>query len=645
MKGDADMKKKIFALLLAVLMIAGAMSAISFAEETTDAAEDVTVTEEHYTEYEIYRKEDYVDSFGMTVKIYTYAMDDVESNDSLIVYVINHCGEYPGREDDNSIILDYLNQGYVVAVLDYDDQERAVSPYIETSVQAIRVEMRGNRDRANEKYLGSRNGKINPDKTFVLPAGYRLARDVVYFKMATEGSKGALDYTLSTYNTQSSVAKTFYNHKVDGEYIYRDMVSKVVTTDSNGNSKTTYKFNEGCTAATVCDIIMKDGTKMTDEDMYLKLDIIYPSDPVSETPVAVLASSGTPRGNNGVKINRQHGVGFLFRGYTTVCYDHEYIPFMNTDVGGWGHIEPDYTPQGRDGTKTHTAAIRCVKYYADDYGYSKTRIGVYGHSKSSWSSLLSNPAAEMLPENSGTYAPLGEQPFLKDKNGNPINSQITCSYHSMGNGSSRYAKYLTSQNVPTIICCGQKDSGNGNTYWEKEKAAYIKSGIEHLAIDMIDLGHDYPNGDDPVFDYNRYDAFCKFFDYYLKDTAPEILYTSVSDGSLQKIVTTTSPGEWNDNNTVWTASDTPWTVEEGDKLYVQFVAPITEWSFLEAVSLVDANGNDVDGYWYAQGNGNKWIFNGELVDGVEYTLTVVDNTAKDKYGRVVKDGITVEFTR
>ena len=633
------MKKKIFALLLAVLMVAGVMSSVSFAEEN-ETAEGVEVTEENYTDYEIYRKEDYVDSFGMTVKIYTYAKEDVASNDSLIVYVVNHCGEYIGTEDDNSIILDYLNEGYVVAVLDYDDQEQAVSPNLETSVQTIRVDMRGNGTRANEKYLGSR--KVNPNHTFVLPAGYRLARDVVFFKMATEGSQGALNQTLHTYNTQSSVAEEFYTRKVDNEYIYRDMVErKEDGVDSNGNTKYVYNFKEGSTAATIYDIIMKDGHKMTDEDMNLKLDIIYPSNPIKETPVAVLAASGTPRGNSGVKINRQHNLGFLFRGYTTVCYDHEYMPFMNTDVGGWGHLESQYTTQSYDGIKTHTAAIRCIKYYADEYGYSSTKIGVYGHSKSSWSSLLTNPKAVNLPENGGTYTPLGKQPFLEDKNGDPIDSTITCAYHSMGNGSARYAKYLTSQNVPTIICCGQNDSGNGCNYWEAEKAAYIKSGIEHLAIDMIDLGHDYPNGDDPVFDYNRYEAFCRFFDYYLKGTAPELLYTSVSEGQLKRIVTTKNPIGSHSSS----GKTGPWTVEEGDQLYVQFVAPVTEWTFLDAVSLKNSDGIDVEGYWYAEGNGNKWIFAGKLAEGESYTLTLKDNTAKDKYGRVVKEGITVTFTK
>lgn len=621
MKGDDDMSKKIIAALLAILMIVGVTSTVSFAD--AGVSEIYTI----FADYQLEQNK-VTDDFGMEVIVTSYADDSVESNDSLILYVINHNGEYPGTESDETIIDDFLADGYVVAVLDYQDAPLAVSPNIETSIQTIRAKLRGANSagtdaaRSKQQYLGSRNGMINPNSSFVIPAGYRLKRDVVYFEMMTHGSQAAIDYTVKIWNTQESVAKAVYDAG------YTDMVTK---TDS------TYAMKEEAKAKTWEDIIMKDGSKMELEDTQLKLDIIYPSKPVKETPVAVLASSGTPRGNNGVKVNRQHNVGFLFRGYTTVCYDHEYMAFMNTEVGGWGHFEPAYTVQGYDGVKTHTAAIRCIKYYADEYGYSDTNIGVYGHSKSSWSSLLTNPESENLPENqNGVYPGLNAQPFLKDKNGNPIDATIGCAYHSMGNGSSRYATYLTSQNVPTIICDGQKDSGNGNSYWEKEKAAYLKSGIEYLAIDMEDLGHDYPNGDDTVYDYNRYEAFCKFFDYYLKNTAPEILYTSVNDGQLKTLKTTTDKHS---------STSEKWQILEGDVLFVQFSAPVTEWSFLEAVTLKDSKGNVVKGIWYAQGNGNRWSFEGHLIEGETYTLTIADNTAKDKYGVAVANGTTVEFTK
>ena len=630
MKGD-DKMKKIITALLAVVLVIGVAATVSFAD--AGVSEIYTLFADKQLE-----QNKITDDFGMEVIVTSYADDTVTGNESLILYVINHCGEYPGTEDDETIIADYLAEGYVVAVLDYQDAPLAVSPNIEISVQTIRAKFRGANAigsepaKSKEVYLGSRNGTINPNNTFVLPAGYRLARDVVYFELMTYGSQEGINATVKTWNTQESVAKALYNAG------YTDMVTRTQKGVNSKNEPTySYAMKEEAKAKTWEDIIMKDGSKMTIEDTQLKMDIIYPSQPIKETPVAVLASSGTPRGNNGVKVNRQHNLGFLFRGYTTVCYDHEYMAFMNTELGGWGHFEPQYTVQSYDGIKTHTAAIRCIKYHADIYGYSDSKIGVYGHSKSSYSSLLSNPESENLPEGNSECPALNEQPYLTDKNGNPIDASINCSYHSMGNGSSRYASYLTTQNVPTIICNGQNDTGNGNSYWAKEQAAYKKSGIEYLAIAMEDLGHDYPNGDDTVYDYNRYEAFCKFFDYYLKDEAPEILYTSVNDGQLKALITTTTKYDADDHQ--------PWRIEEGDELFVQFVAPVTEWSFLDAVTLTDSNGQKVEGKWFAEGNGNRWIFGGELVEGESYTLTVADNTAADKYGRIVKDGITVTFTK
>lgn len=618
MKGDDDMKKRIIAILIAVLTVIGVMSTVSFAD--TGVSEIYSLFAENKVS-----ESTYTDSFGMKVDITTYSDSNYASNGAVILYVINHMGEYPGTDSDEDIISDLLADGYIVSVLDYHDNPLSVSPNIESSVQTIRLEMM-----KKGTYLGGLT--FDSSKTYVLPAGYRIARDIVYFELAKHGSQSSLDYTVEIWNTQESVAKAVYNQ----------LGETYATKTDNGDGTYKYALTAKAKVDNVYDIIMKDGTYMTDEDMELRLDIIYPSSPTNEVPVAVLASSGTPRNSSTASTSHADRIqftGFLFRGYAAICYDHEYIPFMNSDVGGWGHFEPAYTLQSRDGVKMHTAAIRCIKYYADEYGYSSEKIGVFGHSKSSWASLLSNPESENLPENNqGDFPPISGTPFLTDKNGNALNADIACCYHSMGNGSARYANYLTTQNIPTIICNGQKDSGNGNSYWEKEKAAYIKSGIEFLAIPMENNGHTYPIGDDTVYDYNRYVAFCKFFDYYLKDTAPEILYSSVKNGRLNDLKTTTV------KYSAGTAADR-WQIIEGDKLFVQFVAPVTEWSFIEAVKVEDSSGNEVKGSWYAQGNGNKWIFDGKLSEGATYTLTVADGKVSDKYGRVVEEGITVEFTK
>ena len=626
------MKKKIIVTVLAVILVLGAMSTASFVQaegyEVLSSLELTPVNQESIT-----------DSYGMQIMATTFAKG-TPNNAPVAVYVINHNGEYPDTQTtDEEIVSWLLDEGYVVLVLDYQDNPLAVSPNIETSVQAIRISVI-----KNKTYMGGLS--FNKNQTYVIPAGYKIARDIVYFEMATQSSQKGIDNFVNYWNNGTKTSRTSNNlhknilNKLGSEYIIEE------TRVESGSNVTYYAVTDKARANTWQEIRMPDGSFMTAEDTQLKMDIIYPASPSKEVPVAVLASSGTPRNTSTVSTShadRVQHTGFLFRGYATVCYDHEYYPYDNLDVGGWGHSEPSYTIQGFDGVKTHTAAIRCIKYHADEFGYSKTKIGVFGHSKSSFSALLTNPNSEKLIEDSGACPSIGLKApyYLEYKDGTPINADITCAYHSMGNGSGRYKEYLTSSNVPTIICCGQKDSGNGCNYWEAEKAAYIRSGIEFLAIPMEDEGHTYPIGYDSVYDYDRYIAFCQFFDYYLKDTAPTLLYTSARDGQLKDLITTKNPI----GSHTSCAKTEAWSIIEGETVFVQFVAPVTEWSFLEAVSLTDKNGNEVEGTWYAQGSGNKWIFDGTLVEGQNYTLSVSDNTAKDKYGRAVKDGITVEFTK
>ena len=607
------MKKKIITVLLAVIMILGVMSLVSFADSGKSEIYDV------FSEYQI-EQNTIIDDYQMEVIVTSYAYDDsmlkgTEGNGAAILYVINHCGESIGTEEDEAIVADYLEMGYVVAVLDYQNNPSAVSPNIEASVEAIHEKIIG-----NNKYIGGK--KLDGIHAFVLPAGYRLARNVQFFDLKTEGSRESLEYSVEQWNTREQIKKNVYNR----------LGSSVVTKNTE-NGTETYSWVNG-DAESIYDIIKRDGSYMTEADLIYAMDIIYPSKPIKEAPVSVLASSRTSRRTEGL-INQ---IGFLFRGYTIACYDHEFIPYLNQEIGGWGYITDFYTIQSMDGTKMHTAAIRCVKYYADVYGYSKDKIGAYGHSKASWCSLLSNPYAENLPESGGVYEAMGEQPFLKDINGNPLDSTVTCVYHSMGNGSARFEKYLTAQNVPTMICNGQYDSGTGNSYWENEKAAYRKSGIEFIAVDMIDGGHHTPKGSDPVYGYNMSVAFAKFFDYYLKDTAPEILYTSVNGGQLKDLVTTTTHFE--------NANHKAWEIVEGEQLFVQFVAPVTERSFLASVTLTkDSDGTAAEGYWYAEGNGNRWIFDGALEEGESYTLQIADNTICDKYGRFVAEGTEVSFVK
>lgn len=601
------MKKKIITIILSIVAILNVLSTSVIADDGSTSLstlhEDLAALgyEPIFTDPSY--DEPWYDPATYTVGITTYVNSEKVNKDNapLIVYIINHHGEYPGTESDVSIVSDYLDEGYVVAVFDYSD-EHFYGKHIECSVVRMCAKIR-----TGGEFLGDSGIKIDSETAFILPSGYRVARDVTYFEYVSNASQETLDYIVEAWNTVPEI-----------------------------KAKVGSKWAE---AETIYDIVMADGTNMTAEDTQLKMDIIYPSNPNVTVPVIGFASTATPRNLYAYSTSRPHNNGFLFRGYAVAWYDHEYLPFMNKDLGGYGHIEPQFTVSNYEAVRAHTAAIRCIKFYADEYGYSKTKIGVFGHSKSSWSSLLSNPNAEKLPEYKGAATDKA-QPFTTYANGDPINADITCLYHSMGNGSRHFSNYLTGSNIPTLIACGEKDTGDGCSYWENEKAAYVRSGIDFMAIDAIDDGHNYPYYNSPVYDYNLYNAFCKFFDYYLKDEAPTLLYTSVADGQIKEIKTNTA--KYDENNEA-----THWSVIESDKLFVQFTAPVTEWSFLEAVSLKDSEGREVGGTWYAEGNGSKWIFeiDKKYVFDETYTLTIADGVVSDKYDRTVENGIEVSFTK
>lgn len=541
-----------------------------------------------------------------TVIISTYYQASTDNNSDqtpVAMYVINHSGEYPGTDSDADIVCGLLDEGYIVVVVDYQNSELAISPNIEHSLKVIRESNLKN----SGNYLGGLS--YGKNKIYVVPSGYRIVRNVVFFDLLQSGAEGTIEKICDVWNTSS--------------------VESGVTSNGGTYEKVT-DYND------YNDVIrLPNGDPM---DMTYKMDIIYPSNPTGEVPVAAIAGTATVRNTCfDYHANRYHNLGFLFKGYATVSYDHSFLPFMNGE-GSWGQVSNDYTLSYINDVKIHTAAIRCIKYYADDYGYSDTEIGVIGHSKASWCSLLSNPNPDMLAEDA-IYSPLladseftlleaavnqgyaqgktyGDQPFLTDKDGNALDGSVACVYHSMGVGSSRFERYLTSQNVPTMICCGQYDTGNGWTYWEREQAAYKKSGIAHIAIEMLDGGHDYAQGEDTVYDYDRYHAFQAFFDYYLKGTAPEVLYSSIN------------------RNTGTKASD--------ETFFLTFVAPVTEWTFLEGVSVKDASGNDVQVDWYAENNGGMWCFDNELSAGT-YTVTVASSVA-DKNGSALTEGFSIEFT-
>lgn len=570
-------------------------------------------------QWRTYKEWDNVDGFELNCKLTTYYGNwKAVMPKYPVFYVVGYNGERIGTEDDESIISDLLADGHIVVVADFLGCDATLD---EIACAAAVL----SRDLANygnfvgdDKYLySSENATLKnlyKIDTVVIPAGYRFVRGEEFFDITKHAAKGTMDLVVAAWNNDKTKAVV--------------EAAKIPYAQATGYDG----------------IIMPNGKPITDIESgnyarYLtyKLDVCYPSIPKDgyEAPVFVNASTAGLRYQFGeMAANAYAGIMAMLEGYAYSFYDHEHTPFTREE-GCWTIDGITYTVNTYNSVRFASAAMRKIKYLADEYGYSKEKLGALGHSRTSVVVALSNPDPTVCYEfgynskyaytldctdgvdEQGNFLP---QPTLTYKDGTPISSDISCVYHSMGFGSIYHAQMLTPASVPTIICCGAYDYGNAFEYWEQEYKNYSESGIPFAAFYMPDEGHTRPPYKrDPIYGYNYYIAMRAFFNYHLGGRAPEVMYDGIEvDG----------------------------TVDIDDKgLFIYFSAPITEWSLLKGVSVTDASGNAVKGTWLADCGGSRWYFETDnFAIGSEYTLTLADGTAADIDNKAVAEGFTKTFT-
>ena len=582
MKKITANKRLLSVLLLAVILV-GTLPISTFAEEETYVFEEIR---EHLVQDTYVANDGYI---GIPMSVCTYAKIDpseTTSTTTVLIYVIGYNGERIGTERDIDILRDLLDEGYVVITMDYLDNPKATVPEIIWSVQKTRM--------SPGKYLPG--FKFAPKGVMVLPSGYRILRDVNFFKLDENGYKGIYEYLVDVWN---------------GEKFQTAKGSKIP------------KGYE--TAKTIEDCVKPDGSPL---DFNLRLDIVYPSQPTRETEVLLLASSSETRFSaNAV---RPLDIGALFNGYTFACYEHSYIPMSRNDH--YGYFLP-YSVMQWVGNAVHSTAVRCTRYYADTLGYSRDNYGVWGHSKSSQCAVLSTPHPETLAE-WGTFEKygykyreaFGEMRFITYDDGEIIPSNVQTAYHSMGDGSKNYKKWLTDDCCPTIICCGIKDQYGSWDYWAAENEAYANSEVEFLSIAMYNDGHNYPNGVDTVYKYDRFNAMMDFFNYHLQNKENKLVYTSAVDGRL-------------------VAHDEVGTVIDGSEILLQFIASLDRNSAKECITLFDETANKAVSGSLAFKTDNKLSFEPieALQKGHKYTIKVSGELLDLDGGKLGVDH-SIEFT-
>ena len=169
------------AVLLTALILLTAMPLAVFAEEETYVFEELR----DYLVQDTYVADDgYI---GIPMSVCTYAKikpSETNSNTTALIYVLGYNGERIGTERDVDILSDLLDEGYPVITIDYLDEPRATVPEIIWSIQKTRM--------SPAKYLPG--FKFASNGVMVLPAGYRLIRDVQFYKIDENGYKGAKEY-------------------------------------------------------------------------------------------------------------------------------------------------------------------------------------------------------------------------------------------------------------------------------------------------------------------------------------------------------------------------------------------------------------------------------------------------------------------
>ena len=598
--------KRTLSLIFAIFLCFGILPMSIGASDNSEGDNYVFEEIKEYRKGFTYLKND--GKLGIPAALTTYYKGEKSNADTPVaLYVLGYVGARERKmEAAETILPDLLDEGYIVVTLDYIDHPLASNPLLDWSIQNIRINIKN--------YTAGLS--YNKTDVYVVPDGYRIARNLVYFRLDEHATRGTIDYIIREYN------------KPDGSF-RKAKLSKIPNPDE--------------VVTTIDRCLKPDGTPI---DLTLKMDIIYPSQCEEKAPVIMAASSSETRmsfcSTNKV---RPLDVGPLMRGCAVAIYDHNYIPMSRNDHYGY---YSNYSLMWYGALQAHPSAVRCVRYYADTFGYDKENYGVLGHSKASQCGILAQPHPEKMenwrsyPEGYDSFDTYGEAAFLSYEDGTPIPSGVSVAYHSMGDGSRYHTTFLASDNAPTMIACGVADTGGAWSYWEKEKANYEATGIEYLPIAMSDQGHTYPNGIDPEYGYDRWEAFMDFLMYHVKgDLAPRVLYTSVVGDRVIGDVTITRHNK--EDNKTFSHS----TVETGDEIFVQFLAPVTEESAKNGIELWDVtSGRAVKGSFRSMGGGNRWYFDvmETLVTGHKYELRVSGQIKSVLNGKAVGEDAVYAFT-
>ena len=198
----------------------------------------------------------------------------------VIVYIKGLAAKRMGKESDLAILSDYVERRYIVICVDYGGDPRALSPAIDRDWYAILGAIYGSKRNQRSPLLGGLGLEPTPGRCFFLPAGYRVATDLVFWEVDKHGSHGTMKRVVRAYNEQVIDEKG--RHHIAGRK----------------------------RASSPDHLIDHDGGPL---DCKLRMDIIYPSQADKKVPLVFWISTTTTRAPSSFP-------GGYGRGSRTTCW-------------------------------------------------------------------------------------------------------------------------------------------------------------------------------------------------------------------------------------------------------------------------------------------------------------------------------------
>ena len=557
------------------------------------------------------------------LSVYYKSTQNVQSGPNgtpIILYVVNTPTVRTGTQSDVSIISSMLDRGYVVVVLNYKYNHKAVSPALEWSAQAVRNKL------INGQFFNNLN-KFTAGgtyyETFIVPAGYDVSLNHVYWEFDKHGADGSFENIVEVWNTDF--------RKDKGEIVIK-------WTDANGNRKAVQNDFDGnapawCNAdgtanangqyikikftkaQTITDCVKKDGSPI---DLNLYMHIIYPTNPKKAVPVMALNSSSEHLAKGAATLDRPQIAGFAFNGYASVMFDFGYTPMARDDH--YGLFQPvvsgdalSYAVHFYSDKLIGAAAMRYIRYLSftqDEFNFDTNAIGVYGNSKGGWITYLGeeNPESfnaerffkghhgETRYENNktvdeGVIDGGEEQPWLT-YNGEKIDSGADFIYASCGG----LEENITYGHAPTYVSCNINDTYN--SYYTSSNGFVNMCRIYDIPCLWFESnsGHTLTSGTDIRYNIDTYPALFDFANFYLKKMPLKLLYTSITDG---------------ENG-----------VDLDKELFFMFSGGVSS-AQIKKLTPVTSSGEVAEGEWVGSFGGTHWTFYPKLLKANEpYTISI-----------------------